>query len=361
MILPFKVLKLLPGGGHSSLATLNLSLLSHLSLDGHYAKIITQPRLGQATRFFGAAKHWPTRNRNLRPVVAAAAAGPSQIPLNNWSGGSGEHHSNQTKRHTSQTLQRTSVVLSDKNRHLDKPPHLATRIPDEQLLDQKEGRTATDPEITSPTATAASPSSYLAPQQHSEKDQSERRNSSATLDPTHPLYAAADGTIIEARNPTSRWEPAAIHQKDRVLSPLIASSYRLLTAIHKLSTMPSDSPLLAPPSPTSEFGDYLPRVTKDLDDVTTHAAALPGKSDLSFHRTLDRKLAKELDEASDRILKLTGDLLELLDTGKSGKKRRWLEDEEDVKHSYKRGVVEVVDALLEDAVSLSEWLLATQR
>lgn len=106
----------------------------------------------------------------------------------------------------------------------------------------------------------------------------------------------------------------------------------------------------AVPSPTNQFDEYLPLVTQDLDRVTTHAAGLPGKSDLAFHRTLDRTLAKELDEASDRILRMTRDLLDLVDRGKNPKRRK-MEDEDDVVEGYKRGVVDSVDALLEDAVS----------
>ncbi|WVF70846.1 hypothetical protein IAT40_005640 [Kwoniella sp. CBS 6097] len=122
----------------------------------------------------------------------------------------------------------------------------------------------------------------------------------------------------------------------------------------------------AVPSPTKAFASYLPHLTSALDSLTTHAAALPDKSDLSFHRTMDRTFARDLDSASDRLLKLTERLLSLVDhsqkgaieKGKSKAKagtnkgtRRKLEDEDDVVDGFRQGVVGVVDGLLEDADS----------
>jgi exosome complex exonuclease RRP6 len=118
------------------------------------------------------------------------------------------------------------------------------------------------------------------------------------------------------------------------------------------------------PSPT-EFPAFLHHTTAALDRLTTHAADLPEKSDLAFHRTLDRKFAKNLDEAAERVLGLTEKLLSLVEVqakgvknpaagkGVKSKARRKLTDEEDVLDGYRRGIVEVVDGLLEDAVSFS--------
>lgn len=89
---------------------------------------------------------------------------------------------------------------------------------------------------------------------------------------------------------------------------------------------------------------------------------------------MDRKFANDLDEASDRVLKMAEQLLIMVEVGQeeskgkgkgkeevaktartgakaSTKTRRRLEDEDDVVDGYKRGVVGVVDGLLEDAVS----------
>lgn len=135
----------------------------------------------------------------------------------------------------------------------------------------------------------------------------------------------------------------------RTLINIASSQVSLATALKTLAELDLPAPMTVP-SPTMQFDEYLPQVTQDLDRVTTHAAALPGKSDLAFHRTLDRKLAKELDEASERILALTRDLLDLVDRKKNSKRRR-MDDEDDVVEGYKRGVVDSVDSLLEDAVS----------
>nr|XP_019049128.1 hypothetical protein I302_02909 [Kwoniella bestiolae CBS 10118]OCF28058.1 hypothetical protein I302_02909 [Kwoniella bestiolae CBS 10118] len=126
------------------------------------------------------------------------------------------------------------------------------------------------------------------------------------------------------------------------------------------------------PKAIENFQEYLPHLTSALDSLTNHAANLPSKSDLSFHRTLDKKFANDLDSASERILKLTERLLDLVDksqkapqnnvggggaadrvkiTKSKSVNRRKLEDEDDVVDGFKQSVVSVVDGLLEDADS----------
>lgn len=126
------------------------------------------------------------------------------------------------------------------------------------------------------------------------------------------------------------------------------------------------------PSPTTSFAAYLPVITSALDRLTTSANALPGsRSDINFHRTMDRKFANDLDEASERVLRMAEQLLAIVEVGQeefkgkakgkgkdakpaartAAKTRRKLEDEDDVVEGYKRGVLGVVDGLLEDAVS----------
>ncbi|TYJ57578.1 hypothetical protein B9479_001660 [Cryptococcus floricola] len=113
-------------------------------------------------------------------------------------------------------------------------------------------------------------------------------------------------------------------------------------------------------SPADAFADYLPQLTAALDSLTTDAAALPGKSDLDFQRTIDRSFGKDLDQASQRVLNLTERVLALVDEsqraaaagekkGKPVTRRRKLEDEDDVIDGYKGSVLGVVDGLLEDA------------
>jgi exosome complex exonuclease RRP6 len=102
-------------------------------------------------------------------------------------------------------------------------------------------------------------------------------------------------------------------------------------------------------SPDATFDEFLNKWTRHLDALTTHAAALPDKSDLAFLRTMDRDLAKTLDETSGRVLRMTSDLLELVESGSTNKRRR-IESEDDVIEGYRRRVVDSNNALLEDAV-----------
>ena len=146
-----------------------------------------------------------------------------------------------------------------------------------------------------------------------------------------------------------------------LLHRLLRVEYALSTSSGKpfpdMSTSASSSKRVL--SPITDFPAYLSHVTTTLDRVTTHAADLPGKSDLAFHRTLDRKLAKDIDDASVRVLGLAERILRLVHephTGGQGKLRRRMEDEDDVQDGYRRGVVEVVDSLLEDAVSIASRL-----
>jgi exosome complex exonuclease RRP6 len=130
------------------------------------------------------------------------------------------------------------------------------------------------------------------------------------------------------------------------------------------------------PSPTQSFDEYLPVITAALDELTTAANGLPtSKSDINFNRTMDRKFAKDLDDASSRVLQMTERLLSMVDVGQremkgkgkdkvdfkaapkaAEKPRRKLEEEEDVIDGYKRGVLSVVDGLLEDSVSARLFL-----
>ncbi|KAL7419844.1 exosome nuclease subunit [Cryptotrichosporon argae] len=118
------------------------------------------------------------------------------------------------------------------------------------------------------------------------------------------------------------------------------------------------------PVPTTSFPEFLAHMTTLLDSATSAAGALPDRSDLSFHRSLDRSFAKSLDKTSGRVLKLADQLLGLAfeaeqnekeKNGKQsakvkGKQRQRLEDEDDVLDRY-RGAIDVVDGLLEHADS----------
>lgn len=97
------------------------------------------------------------------------------------------------------------------------------------------------------------------------------------------------------------------------------------------------------------------KMSAALEASTSAAAQLPDKSDLNFHRTLDRKFAKELDSVSSQVLKITNRLLETAlqsrDDEAPRQKLRPLMDEDDVVDDFTRKVIGTVDTLLEQAVS----------
>jgi exosome complex exonuclease RRP6 len=141
---------------------------------------------------------------------------------------------------------------------------------------------------------------------------------------------------------------------------------------------------------------HVPKITDLLDRLTADAANLPGRSDLQFHRTIDRAFAKELDGAGERLLELTDRLVGLAQAdearareihkreiasaavqrgpsvtngvikseqakgkGKGKGKARVIKDEEDVTENFKRTVGDALDAILESAVSYSNCVLST--
>ncbi|KAG8953361.1 exosome nuclease subunit, partial [Tulasnella sp. 419] len=121
------------------------------------------------------------------------------------------------------------------------------------------------------------------------------------------------------------------------------------------SSEASDEPV---PSPTASFTEYDARLQRTILDCAKTTSALPGKTDLNFQRTLNRKFSKDLDVCSSRILGFTNQLLELAQglgstsgpaalSGSAKKGKGKLKDEEDVVDGYHSLVVDVVDVLLE--------------
>lgn len=124
-------------------------------------------------------------------------------------------------------------------------------------------------------------------------------------------------------------------------------SRSLTSYLHNMQNDGPSSSTPSPATPSTDFPAYLTSVTSALDALTTHAASLPVGSDLRLHSTLDRGFARELRQASRKVLRMTQELLERVDPGKG---RQKLEQEEDVVDGYRRGVVGAVEGLLEDAV-----------
>ena len=112
------------------------------------------------------------------------------------------------------------------------------------------------------------------------------------------------------------------------------------------------------PHPSRNFAEYFPALQAALGAVTQDAQNLPEASDLAFHRSLDRKLGKELDATAARLVSLANGLAGLVeDKGKlngKGKQRVAIDDADDLIEDFERHVQETLDRLLERAVSASD-------
>lgn len=115
-------------------------------------------------------------------------------------------------------------------------------------------------------------------------------------------------------------------------------------------------------SPTENFASFVDSMTAALEASTNAAAQFPDKSDISFHRSMDRKFGRELDSTCDRVLLLTDKLLQMSVESQNARSKtqgkgrnlpgRKLADEDDVVDNFHKTVVGPVDGLLEDAVSI---------
>lgn len=117
----------------------------------------------------------------------------------------------------------------------------------------------------------------------------------------------------------------------------------------------SESDAIVVPSPISEFSQYQDLLKKTIISAAQNATALPAKNDLSFERTLDRQLAKDLDTCSDRILSVTGRLLSLIggtatSSSRTGKGKSGALKQEDLTDGYHSTVVDALDSLYENIV-----------
>ncbi|KAI0030263.1 ribonuclease H-like domain-containing protein [Vararia minispora EC-137] len=92
------------------------------------------------------------------------------------------------------------------------------------------------------------------------------------------------------------------------------------------------------------FDEYNGRLQAAALKATKNAASL--SEDLSFYRSIDRDIAKQLDACSEKVLALTNSLLSLASSAK-GKAR--LEHADDLTDLFESVVVETMDRLLEGA------------
>ena len=82
--------------------------------------------------------------------------------------------------------------------------------------------------------------------------------------------------------------------------------------------------------------------------ATTKAASAVGSHDVSFERSIDRQFDSSLRSVTDRLLALSNRLLKF-----AGSETEEFEDEDDLEDRWAE-IVDVIDGLLERAVSLSD-------
>jgi len=90
--------------------------------------------------------------------------------------------------------------------------------------------------------------------------------------------------------------------------------------------------------------------------TTTRLAATSLPADLSFHRSIDPTLARDVDVFSDRVLALANKLVQVA----SGKTSR-MRDEEDVVDEFVRNIVDPMEGMLEGTDSALDVFLGKRK
>jgi len=102
---------------------------------------------------------------------------------------------------------------------------------------------------------------------------------------------------------------------------------------------------MADTTPPEEFTAITQSVQRALVK-TTQAANVLANEDLQFQRTINPRVAKRLDACGSRLLNLTNGLLKA--GARKDQRAPVLEDVDDIEVQW-RGVVDVIDGLLEQA------------
>ncbi|PWN24100.1 hypothetical protein BCV69DRAFT_244341, partial [Microstroma glucosiphilum] len=121
-------------------------------------------------------------------------------------------------------------------------------------------------------------------------------------------------------------------------------------------------PPTAVPDPATHLSAYLPALQAALVAATRHASSLPGPSDLSFHRSIDKDVSRRADQAIQEVTSMVRSIeawaARAQAKAKAGTKGGVVEeaqDEEDQATAFAR-IAEIVDGLLEKAdICLDEY------
>lgn len=107
------------------------------------------------------------------------------------------------------------------------------------------------------------------------------------------------------------------------------------------------------PHPLRDFKEYQNALFTALTGATRAANAIP-IADLGYYRSLDRDFAKTLDSCGDKVLKLSNSVLKHASIDDTEASARFF-DIDDVMDRFGMAI-DVVDNLLEKAVSKSGWI-----
>lgn len=107
------------------------------------------------------------------------------------------------------------------------------------------------------------------------------------------------------------------------------------------------------PHPLRDFKEYQNALFTALTGATRAANAIP-IADLGYYRSLDRDFAKTLDSCGDKVLKLSNIILKHASIDDTETSARFF-DIDDVMDRFGMAI-DVVDNLLEKAVSRNRWI-----
>ena len=145
--------------------------------------------------------------------------------------------------------------------------------------------------------------------------------------------------------------PASIPADDRLEDRKVSDTIMLRFESDRNSCRSSSSTLTS--TMESNFEDYNLKLQTSILNPTKHAFALP--TDIQFHKSIDRDLAEEIEACSTKVLSITNKLLTLatsstMNLGGDGRARLVI-NQDDVVDGFESVVVDIMDQLLERAVS----------
>ncbi|PWN34338.1 uncharacterized protein FA14DRAFT_161765 [Meira miltonrushii] len=108
--------------------------------------------------------------------------------------------------------------------------------------------------------------------------------------------------------------------------------------------------MTSPPDPSTSTLSYLQHLQGRVHPLTQAAAQIPNPSDLSFHRSLDKQLTKDLNETKNELVSTIQSLLSCIDTAYAGPQEDGMKvniDDLVDANAFERNLGDTIDTLLE--------------